>query len=42
MSKKVVVTGFNMLTALGLDWEETWENIQKGKNGVKNISLFDA
>ena len=42
MSKKVVVTGFNMLTALGLDWEETWENIQKGKNGVENISLFDA
>lgn len=42
MSKKVVVTGFNMLTALGLDWEETWKNIQEGKNGVKNISLFDA
>jgi 3-oxoacyl-[acyl-carrier-protein] synthase II len=42
MSKKVVVTGFNMLTALGLDWEETWENIKKGKSGVKNISLFDA
>jgi len=42
MSKKVVVTGFNMLTALGLDWEETWENIKNGKSGVKNISLFDA
>ncbi|MBI9053461.1 MAG: beta-ketoacyl-[acyl-carrier-protein] synthase family protein [Bacteroidales bacterium] len=42
MNKKVVVTGFNMLTALGLDWEETWENIKKGKSGVKNISLFDA
>lgn len=42
MAKKVVVTGFNMLTALGLDWEETWQNIQAGKNGVKKISLFDA
>ena len=42
MAKKVVVTGFNMLTALGLDWEETWKNIQEGKSGVKTISLFDA
>ena len=42
MSKKVVITGFNVLTAIGLDWEETWDNIQKGKSGVKNITLFDA
>lgn len=42
MAKKVVVTGVNMLTALGLDWEETWENIIKGKSGTKKISLFDA
>lgn len=42
MAKKVVVTGFNMLTALGLDWEESWKNIQNGKSGVDKISLFDA
>ncbi len=42
MAKKVVVTGVNMLTALGLDWEETWGNIIKGKSGTKKISLFDA
>jgi 3-oxoacyl-[acyl-carrier-protein] synthase II len=42
MVKKVVVTGFNMLTALGLDWEESWRNIQNGKSGVDKISLFDA
>lgn len=42
MAKKVVITGLNMLTALGLDWEETWKNIQEGKSGVKKISLFDA
>ena len=41
MDKKVVVTAINMITALGLDWEETWGNIQKGKSGIKNISLFD-
>ncbi|MFC2096550.1 beta-ketoacyl-[acyl-carrier-protein] synthase family protein [Bacteroidota bacterium] len=42
MANKVVVTGLNMLTALGLGWEETWENIKKGKSGVKKITLFDA
>jgi 3-oxoacyl-[acyl-carrier-protein] synthase II len=42
MSKKVVVTGFNVISALGLDWEETWKNIQDGKSGVKKITLFDA
>jgi 3-oxoacyl-[acyl-carrier-protein] synthase II len=42
MAKKVVVTGLNMITALGLDWEETWKNIQEGKSGIKKISLFDA
>ncbi|MCB2195755.1 MAG: beta-ketoacyl-[acyl-carrier-protein] synthase family protein [Bacteroidetes bacterium] len=42
MGNKVVVTGFNMITALGLDWEETWKNIQEGKSGVKRISIFDA
>ncbi|NOQ27664.1 MAG: beta-ketoacyl-ACP synthase II [Bacteroidales bacterium] len=42
MVKKVVVTGFNMLTALGLDWEESWNNIKEGKSGVDKISLFDA
>lgn len=42
MGNKVVVTGFNMITALGLDWEETWKNIQEGKSGVKRISIFDT
>jgi len=42
MAKKVVVTAVNMLTALGLDWEESWENIKAGKSGVKKITLFDA
>jgi len=42
MANRVVVTGVNMLTALGLSWEESWENILKGKSGVKKITLFDA
>lgn len=42
MNNKVVITGFNMLNALGLDWEESWKNIVDGKSGVKKITLFDA
>lgn len=42
MAKKVVVTGFNVISALGLDWEENWKNIVEGKSGVKKLSLFDA
>ncbi|MFH1319109.1 MAG: beta-ketoacyl-[acyl-carrier-protein] synthase family protein [Bacteroidota bacterium] len=41
MSKKVVITGYNMITALGIDAEETWSNLVKGKSGVKRITLFD-
>ena len=38
MAKKVVVTGLNMLTALGLDWEETWKNIQaKNKSTLVRV-----
>lgn len=42
MANKVVVTGFNIISALGLDWEENWKSIQEGKSGVNRISLFDA
>ena len=41
MSNKVVITGMNMITSLGLDLQSGWENMVAGKNGVKRISLFD-
>jgi 3-oxoacyl-[acyl-carrier-protein] synthase II len=41
MSNKVVITGINMITALGLDLQSGWENMVAGKNGVRRISLFD-
>ncbi|MFO7614879.1 MAG: beta-ketoacyl-[acyl-carrier-protein] synthase family protein [Bacteroidales bacterium] len=41
MKKKVLVTGMNMITSLGLDLETSWENMTAGKNGVKRITLFD-
>jgi len=41
MSNKVVITGMNMITSLGLDLRSGWENMVAGKNGVKRITLFD-
>jgi 3-oxoacyl-[acyl-carrier-protein] synthase II len=41
MSKKVVITGMNIITSLGLDLHSSWENLVAGKNGVKKITLFD-
>lgn len=42
MIEKVVITGINTITALGLSIEETWTNLIKGENGIRKISLFDA
>ena len=41
MPEKVVVTGMNIISSLGLDINTNWENITAGKSGVKRISLFD-
>jgi len=41
MDRKVVVTGMDVISALGLNIETNWENLVQGKSGVKRISLFD-
>jgi 3-oxoacyl-[acyl-carrier-protein] synthase II len=41
MNRRVVVTGMNILTSLGLDLKTSWENMMAGRNGVKQITLFD-
>ena len=42
MSERIVVTGMNIISSLGLDLENNWKNLLAGKSGVKKISLFDA
>jgi 3-oxoacyl-[acyl-carrier-protein] synthase II len=42
MNNKVVVTGMNIISSLGLDLETNWTNLVAGKSGVRKISLFDA
>jgi 3-oxoacyl-[acyl-carrier-protein] synthase II len=42
MSRRVVVTGMGIVSALGLDLDTNWKNLGAGKSGVKRITLFDA
>lgn len=41
MKTKAVITGLNVISALGLDIEENWKNCVSGKSGVGPITLFD-
>lgn len=41
MKKKVVITGMNIISSLGLDLQSNWENMAAGRNGVGKITLFD-
>lgn len=42
MKHRVVVTGIGAITPLGNNVDTFWENIKKGKNGIKKISRFDV
>jgi 3-oxoacyl-[acyl-carrier-protein] synthase II len=40
-TRRVVVTGMGMVTALGNDVASTWEGLVAGRSGVQTISAFD-
>jgi 3-oxoacyl-[acyl-carrier-protein] synthase II len=40
--RRVVVTGFGMITPLGLTVQDTWSNILNGVSGVTSIEEFDT
>lgn len=42
MQRRVVVTALNMVTALGVDLETTWNGLVAGRSGIRRISLFDS
>jgi 3-oxoacyl-[acyl-carrier-protein] synthase II len=42
MKDKVVVTGINIISSLGLDMDQNWEKLIQGQSGISKISLFDA
>ena len=42
MKKRVVITGMGAITPIGNNINKFWKNLQKGQNGISNISLFDT
>ena len=43
MSKRrVVITGMGVVSPIGLDLAENWQNILAGKSGIARITQFDA
>ena len=40
--KRVVVTGLGAITPIGNTVEEYWQGLASGRNGIGNITLFDA
>jgi 3-oxoacyl-[acyl-carrier-protein] synthase II len=41
MNNKVLITGLNVISSLGLNLQSNWENVLRGKSGIKRITLFD-
>lgn len=42
MRRRVVVTGLGVVSPLGNNIKDTWENLLKGTNGVGQITYFDT
>jgi len=42
LTRRVVVTGVGLVSALGLDTAESWRNLLAGKSGVAPITHFDT
>ena len=42
MVKRVVVTGIGVVSPVGNNREDAWQNILDGNCGIDNISIFDA
>ncbi|MEW6991773.1 beta-ketoacyl-ACP synthase II [Colwelliaceae bacterium 6441] len=40
--RRVVITGYGMLSPLGNDAESTWQNLLEGKSGIGAIEHFDV
>ena len=40
--KRVVVTGIGLLTSLGSNYKDSWNNLLAGKSGIRKINHFDT
>ncbi|MEP7366089.1 MAG: beta-ketoacyl-ACP synthase II [Acidobacteriota bacterium] len=42
MSRRVVVTGVGIVSALGIGTQKTWDGVKNGRSGIRLIQQFDA
>ncbi len=42
MSEKIVISGINIISSLGISMEENWKSLINGKSGIKNIERFNT
>ena len=42
MGRRVVITGLGAITPIGNNVDSFWEGVKLGKNGIDEISLFNA
>ena len=42
MKRRVVITGYGMITSLGRDTEETFDRASRGMSGIDYIRAFDT
>lgn len=42
MKRRVVITGLGAVTPIGNNIKDMWEGVKAGKNGIGEITLFDA
>jgi 3-oxoacyl-[acyl-carrier-protein] synthase II len=42
VSRKVAITGLGIISPLGNDVEQSWQNLLAGKSGITKITRFDA
>ena len=42
MDRRVVITGFGLITPLGIGVDESWAALCSGKSGITEITRFDA
>jgi 3-oxoacyl-[acyl-carrier-protein] synthase II len=42
MDRRVVVTGFGVISSVGNDKKTFWENLTAGKSGITQVTRFDA
>ncbi|GAX60797.1 3-oxoacyl-(acyl-carrier-protein) synthase [Candidatus Scalindua japonica] len=42
MNNRLVITGISILSPIGVNKEEFWDNLTNGVSGIKDITLFDV